>query len=355
VSCKSASREKLEILKTRASLFALLLPASASANEVDIASKARGGDAQAEVSTRSFGPRAPHANNRSERMKGHYAMEHRRIWTFTMRYGASVFLLLAAPGCTRGVEPDLASSTSESLLSTVLMKPTGGLGHTDMSTVGCPSDAEWECVTDGTSFAANDGDKTYLHSVAAGGRHGESYSGAAAGTVSQVTTNVVAAAESGASGTVTVSLYDDSRLIATGAAHTLTTTYAAYSDSFNVSVASATSLQTWVTLSSANLKYTEIWIAATLRPLSEAGAGDSGDASHSVTLSWTASTTPGVTYNLFRGTISGGPYTQIQTGITSTSATDTTVIAGNTYYYVAQSQDSNGQSVNSNQVQAVTP
>jgi hypothetical protein len=295
-------------------------------------------------------------------------MEHRRIWTIIMRYAASVFLLLPASGCTRGVESDLTSSTSESLFSTVLMKPTGGLGHTDMSAVGCPSGAEWECVTDGTSFAANDGNKTYLYSTAAGARHGDSYSGAAAGTVSQVTTNVVAAAESGGAGTVTVSLYDDSNLIATGAAHTLTTTYAAYSDAFNVSVASATSLRTWVTLSSANLKYTEIWIAVTLRPLSEGGAGDSGDASHSeggagdsggashsVSLSWTASTTPGVTYNLFRGTISGGPYTQIQSGITSTSATDTTVVAGNTYYYVAESQDSNGESVNSNQVQAVTP
>jgi hypothetical protein len=76
---------------------------------------------------------------------------------------------------------------------------------------------------------------------------------------------------------------------------------------------------------------------------------------HSVSLQWTASTTPGVTYDLLRSTVSGGPYTQLQGGIISTATTDPNVTAGVTYYYVARSQDSSGQSVDSNEVKAVIP
>jgi hypothetical protein len=280
-------------------------------------------------------------------------MEQEWKWKFILGYAAPVLLLLPAPGCAPDVTPAPGvSGASESLSMQVLLKPTSGLGHANTNTVGCPFDAEWECVSDGTSFAANDGNK-YIYSTGPGARDGTAYSGAPVGAVTQVTTNVVAVAESGATGTVTVALYSADKLLATGEAHPLTTTYAQYSDAFSVSVASANTLETWVTLSTADLKFSEIWIAADLG--SNADAGDAAGTQKSVTLSWAASTTPGVTYNLFRGTISGGPYSQIQSGITSTSATDTTVVAGNIYYYVAESQNSNGESVNSNQVQAVIP
>ncbi len=77
---------------------------------------------------------------------------------------------------------------------------------------------------------------------------------------------------------------------------------------------------------------------------------------HSVALTWTASTTSGVTgYDVYRGTISGGPYTLLNSSPTSsTSYTDTTVEAGQTYYYVATAVNSSGvQSTDSNQVTAV--
>jgi hypothetical protein len=167
---------------------------------------------------------------------------------------------------TSGMSQSLGTST------TLLMKPTGGLGHSDANSVGCPSDDEWACVADGTSFAANDGDRTYVYSTAPGGRQGTWYSGAPHGAVAQVTTNVVAAAESGGTGTITVSLYDAGKLLATGTAHSLTKKYTAYSDTFAVAVASADSLQTWVTFSAAKLRYTEIWLAAVLAtPASDAG------------------------------------------------------------------------------------
>ena len=89
----------------------------------------------------------------------------------------------------------------------------------------------------------------------------------------------------------------------------------------------------------------------------EGGGGAGGEGgSHAplVLLQWAASTTPGVTYDVERGTAHGGPYTQLQSGVTATSVTDTTATPGTTYYYVVQSQDANGQSPDSHEAQ-VTP
>lgn len=79
---------------------------------------------------------------------------------------------------------------------------------------------------------------------------------------------------------------------------------------------------------------------------------------HSASLSWTASTSPNVTgYNVYRGTTSGGPYTKLNSAlIVATSYLDGTVLAGQTYYYVATAVDSsNAESAYSNQAQAVIP
>jgi large repetitive protein len=81
----------------------------------------------------------------------------------------------------------------------------------------------------------------------------------------------------------------------------------------------------------------------------------SRDGGHAISLQWHASTTPGVTYDVFRAFAHGGPYTELQSGLTTTSARDTTVTAGAHYYYVVRSQDSNGQSTSSNEVDAVVP
>ncbi|HSY99688.1 MAG TPA: choice-of-anchor D domain-containing protein, partial [Terriglobales bacterium] len=78
---------------------------------------------------------------------------------------------------------------------------------------------------------------------------------------------------------------------------------------------------------------------------------------HSVTLTWTASTSTVAGYNVYRGTTSGGPYTKISSSLITTLAyTDTTVQSGTTYFYVATSVDSSGdESVNSNEVSAPIP
>jgi len=78
---------------------------------------------------------------------------------------------------------------------------------------------------------------------------------------------------------------------------------------------------------------------------------------HSVSLSWTASTSTVVGYNVYRGGTSGGPYTRINSALDSnTSYMDSSVQAGQTYYYVTTAVDSTGaESAYSNQVQGVIP
>jgi hypothetical protein len=80
---------------------------------------------------------------------------------------------------------------------------------------------------------------------------------------------------------------------------------------------------------------------------------------HSVALSWnavTAGTSGVVGYNVYRGTQTGGPYSQINAMNASTSYIDNTVQSGRTYFYVTTAVDGNAQeSTFSNQVQAVVP
>jgi len=78
---------------------------------------------------------------------------------------------------------------------------------------------------------------------------------------------------------------------------------------------------------------------------------------HSVTLTWTASTSTVVGYNVYRSTVSGGPYTKLtSTADASTTYTDSAVTAGATYFYVVTSVDSSGvESANSSEVSATIP
>jgi hypothetical protein len=83
----------------------------------------------------------------------------------------------------------------------------------------------------------------------------------------------------------------------------------------------------------------------------------SGSGAHSVTLSWAASTSTVIGYNVYRGSQSGGPYTKLNASpAAGTTFTDDTVQAGQTYYYVTTSVDSsNVESGFSNQVSATIP
>jgi hypothetical protein len=79
--------------------------------------------------------------------------------------------------------------------------------------------------------------------------------------------------------------------------------------------------------------------------------------SHSVALTWDAGSGDPVGYNVYRGTANGGPYEMINTALeATTNYTDTTVVCGTTYYYVATEVNAEGQeSGYSNVGQAVIP
>lgn len=98
---------------------------------------------------------------------------------------------------------------------------------------------------------------------------------------------------------------------------------------------------------------------ATGASASEALTGSGAAAgSHSVALTWNASSSGAVIgYNIYRGTVAGGPYSKINTSIESSTAfSDTAVSGGKTYYYVVTSVDGGGnESGYSSQVKAIIP
>jgi hypothetical protein len=88
------------------------------------------------------------------------------------------------------------------------------------------------------------------------------------------------------------------------------------------------------------------------------GSGTTGSSSHSVDLSWSASTSSGVAgYYIERATNSGGPYQVLNSSKdTGTSYVDSTVQAGKEYFYVIVAVNTSGQESNpSAQVSATIP
>jgi len=79
--------------------------------------------------------------------------------------------------------------------------------------------------------------------------------------------------------------------------------------------------------------------------------------SHSVTLNLTPNSSNVVGYNVYRSSVSNGPYTKLNSPlVTSTTYTDTAVLASQTYFYVGTSVDSAGnETADSNQVSATIP
>jgi hypothetical protein len=72
-----------------------------------------------------------------------------------------------------------------------------------------------------------------------------------------------------------------------------------------------------------------------------------------VNLNWNAKT--GATYNVKRAVTSGGPYSQIFTGLGSTNCTDSAVTNGVTYYYAVSAAILGCESTNSSLVSATLP
>ena len=82
-----------------------------------------------------------------------------------------------------------------------------------------------------------------------------------------------------------------------------------------------------------------------------------GVVQHTVSLTWVASTSTVSGYNVYRSTTSGSGYVKINTSLVSgLTFTDSSVLSGTTYFYVATAVDSSGnESAFSNEASAVIP
>ena len=78
---------------------------------------------------------------------------------------------------------------------------------------------------------------------------------------------------------------------------------------------------------------------------------------HSVTLSWTASTSDVTGYYIYRATQTGGPYTKLNsTPVAEVIYFDSTIQSGHSYFYVVTAVDSsNVEGGYSNEVSATIP
>jgi fibronectin type 3 domain-containing protein len=75
---------------------------------------------------------------------------------------------------------------------------------------------------------------------------------------------------------------------------------------------------------------------------------------HVSALSWSACA-GATSYNVYRGTVHGGPYQKIIVGVTTASATDQNPQHAATYYYVVTAVNSYGESGYSNETVAKIP
>lgn len=83
-----------------------------------------------------------------------------------------------------------------------------------------------------------------------------------------------------------------------------------------------------------------------------------GPKPHRVDLQWTAPAdfVVGDSYNVYRGTVSGGPYAKINIlPVTDVVFSDTAPQANTTYFYVVTHANAGNESVFSNEVKAVVP
>jgi len=85
--------------------------------------------------------------------------------------------------------------------------------------------------------------------------------------------------------------------------------------------------------------------------------GATSISSSQINLTWTASTTSPVTYNIFSSTTPGftpSSSNQIASGVSGTTYSDTGLVASTTYYYAAEAVNSGGASSPSNEANATT-
>lgn len=228
------------------------------------------------------------------------------------------------------------------------------------------------------------------HSITFTARFAPASAGSVSGNIqivsSGATTNIALSGTGTASGNLTLS---PSTLsfgnVAVGSSKSLTTTVTA--SGTNVVISSAGTSSGEVVLSGGSLPATiaagkSAQVTVTFKPQSSgtatgtfsfgsnasnptltgsfSGTGTTTSApaaKHSVSLTWSESSSGIAGYNVYRGTASAGPYSKINGGMASTpSFIDTSVSAGKTYFYVATAVTASGtESKYSNPITVTVP
>lgn len=90
-----------------------------------------------------------------------------------------------------------------------------------------------------------------------------------------------------------------------------------------------------------------------LAPAAPTGLSATAASSSQINLTWSASS-GATSYNVKRSSVSGGPYTTVASGITSTNHGDAGLSASTAYYYVVSAANANGESADSTQASATS-
>jgi len=261
--------------------------------------------------------------------------------TLTNTGGSSVTITQAnvtgAVFSITGLTLPVTLTTNQSVTFTATFKPTSaGAASGSLSVVSNASNSPLSIAFSGTGTAA--GTLAVTPTSLSFGSVTDGSSSALSGTLTA----------SGASVTVSSASLNNSEFVLSGISLPATLT-AGQSATFTVTFTPQASGATSASLSFAS--------NASNSPTVQTMTGTGTAATqHTVDLSWTASA-DAVSYNIYRGTVSGGPYTMINTSADSTTAyTDSTVVSGQTYYYVATAVNSESEeSGYSNQATAVIP
>ncbi|MFS1513644.1 hypothetical protein VQL36_14560 [Chengkuizengella sp. SCS-71B] len=94
-------------------------------------------------------------------------------------------------------------------------------------------------------------------------------------------------------------------------------------------------------------------VSAVTLPTVPTGLSTTPEGGDGVQLNWIESI-GAESYTIMRSEVSGGPYTTIESGISTTSYVDTNISKGITYYYVIKAINNAGESETSNEVMAIT-
>lgn len=93
--------------------------------------------------------------------------------------------------------------------------------------------------------------------------------------------------------------------------------------------------------------------AESLAPSAPGGLTATSVSSSQINLAWTPSS-GAASYNVYRSTVSGGPYTIVAAGVTSTNFSDSGLTSSTAYFYVISAINTFGQSLNSLEASAIT-